>query len=65
MERKGIITFKGNPLTLTGNEMRVGDKAPDFAVLNGRWDVVNWLIKQKQNPNLLLSRDIIEKAIII
>ena len=35
MERKGIITFKGNPLTLTGNEMRVGDKAPDFIVLNG------------------------------
>jgi len=35
MERKGIITFQGNPLTLTGNEMRVGDKAPDFTVLNG------------------------------
>jgi thiol peroxidase len=35
MERKGIITFQGNPLTLTGNEMRVGDKAPDFNVLNG------------------------------
>ena len=35
MERKGIVTFKGNPLTLTGNEMKVGDKAPDFTVLNG------------------------------
>ena len=35
MERKGIITFKGNPLTLTGNEMKVGDKAPDFTVLDG------------------------------
>ena len=35
MERKGIITFKGNPLTLTGNEMRVGDRAPDFIVLDG------------------------------
>ncbi len=35
MERKGIIKFQGNPLTLTGNEMRVGDKAPDFTVLNG------------------------------
>ncbi|MFZ2198577.1 MAG: thiol peroxidase [Thermodesulfovibrionales bacterium] len=35
MERKGIITFQGNPLTLTGNEIRVGDKAPDFTVLTG------------------------------
>jgi thiol peroxidase len=34
MERKGIITFQGNPLTLTGNEMKVGDKAPDFTVLD-------------------------------
>ncbi|MCE5248755.1 thiol peroxidase [bacterium] len=29
-ERTGIITFQGNPLTLMGNTLRVGDKAPDF-----------------------------------
>lgn len=29
-ERKGIITFKGDPLTLVGPEIKVGDKAPDF-----------------------------------
>jgi len=27
------ITFKNNPVTLVGNEVKVGDKAPDFAVL--------------------------------
>ena len=32
-ERKGVITFKGNPLTLVGPELKVGDKAPDFKVL--------------------------------
>ena len=35
MDRKGRVAMHGNPLTLTGNEMRVGDKAPDFTVLNG------------------------------
>ncbi len=30
MERKNIITFKGNPLTLVGSEVKVGDTAPDF-----------------------------------
>jgi len=35
MERTDIITFKGNPLTLMGNEVKVGDKAPDFEVLDG------------------------------
>jgi thiol peroxidase len=32
-ERTGIVFSKGNPLTLVGNEVRVGDKAPDFNVL--------------------------------
>jgi len=32
-ERKGVITFKGNPLTLVGTELKVGDKAPDVTVL--------------------------------
>ncbi|MBD3110468.1 thiol peroxidase [Bacillus sp. AGMB 02131] len=27
------ITFKNNPVTLIGNEVKVGDKAPDFSVL--------------------------------
>ncbi len=28
-ERKGVVTMKGNPVTLVGNEIKVGDKAPD------------------------------------
>ena len=30
MERKDLVTFKGNPLTLVGNEVKVGDKAPTW-----------------------------------
>ena len=33
-ERKGVITFKGGPLTLIGPEIKVGDTAPNFKVLN-------------------------------
>jgi len=33
MERTGIVTFQGNPLTLIGNEVKIGDKAPEFEVL--------------------------------
>jgi thiol peroxidase len=33
-ERSGIITFKGTPFTLLGPELKVGDKAPDFAVID-------------------------------
>ena len=32
-ERKDVIKFKGNPLTLLGKELKVGDTAPDATVL--------------------------------
>ena len=31
--RKGVITMKGNPVTLVGDEVKVGQPAPDFEVL--------------------------------
>ncbi len=33
-ERTGIVTMKGNPLTLIGNEPKVGEMAPDFTTLD-------------------------------
>lgn len=35
MERQGATTFKGNPLTLVGPELKPGDKAPEFEVVDG------------------------------
>lgn len=32
-QRVGVQAFKGNPLTLLGPEIKVGQKAPDFQVL--------------------------------
>jgi thioredoxin-dependent peroxiredoxin len=34
MERKGMVTFQGNPLTLIGNGLKAGDKAPMFTALD-------------------------------
>ncbi|WP_339321563.1 thiol peroxidase [Paenibacillus sp. FSL W8-0194] len=31
-ERTGAATFKGNPITLIGPELKAGDQAPDFTV---------------------------------
>jgi thiol peroxidase len=33
-ERTSAVSMKGNPLTLLGTELKVGDKAPDFEALN-------------------------------
>ncbi|WP_339200091.1 thiol peroxidase [Peribacillus sp. FSL P2-0133] len=32
-ERTGVVTLGGNPVTLIGPELEVGDKAPDFSLL--------------------------------
>ncbi|MDQ7784277.1 MAG: thiol peroxidase [Desulfomonilaceae bacterium] len=32
-ERTGMVTMRGNPLTLLGNEITVGDNAPDFTAV--------------------------------
>jgi thioredoxin-dependent peroxiredoxin len=34
MERAGATTLKGNPLTLVGPELKAGDPAPDFSMVD-------------------------------
>ena len=33
-ERRSVVTMKGNPLTLFGPDLKTGDKAPQFTVLD-------------------------------
>ena len=33
-ERMGVVTMKGNPVTLVGSELAVGDRAPDFTAVD-------------------------------
>lgn len=35
MEKRSVTTFAGNPVTLLGKEIKVGDKAPDFTCVKG------------------------------
>lgn len=40
-KRPNAITFKGNPLTALGPELKPGDKAPDFACVSSALEIVN------------------------
>ncbi len=33
-ERAGLVTMKGNPVTLVGTEVKTGDRAPDFTCVD-------------------------------
>lgn len=42
-ERPGAVTFKGDPMTLVGPELKVGDKVPDFQVQTAdTMETVGW-----------------------
>ena len=52
-ERTGIITMHGNSLTLLGKELKVGDKAPDFELLDNDLKTVN--LSAFRNKVLVIS----------
>lgn len=41
VERRGATTLQGTPMTLVGPELKVGDKAPDFDVIDASLQPVN------------------------
>jgi thiol peroxidase len=41
-EKKGIVTMRGNPLTLVGDEVKIGNPAPDFTVLDNNLSPVKF-----------------------
>src|SRR5512142_1892551 len=41
MERSGVITMKGKPLTVIGPDVRAGDRAPDFSVLDENLNIIS------------------------
>jgi len=53
-EHKGLITMHGNPLTLAGPQLKVGDQAPDADVLENNLSPVS-LSKFRGKVCIILS----------
>ena len=52
-ERKGVVTKGGKPVTLLGPEIKVGQKAPDFNLVDIHWNEVE--LSQSKGKVRLLS----------
>lgn len=52
-KRTGIITMGGNPMTLLGKEIKIGDKAPDFTVLTN--DLSKFSLKDVEGKVKIIS----------
>ncbi|WAW15126.1 thiol peroxidase [Peptostreptococcus equinus] len=53
MEKRSVTTFAGNPVTLLGKEIKVGDKAPEFVAVNG--DLSPFSLKDVEGKVKLIS----------
>ncbi len=51
--RNNLVTMKGDPVTLLGDEVKPGDKAPDFTVLTG--DSESYSLKDAGNQVKIIS----------
>ena len=49
------VLFKGTPVTLLGNEIKVGDKAPDFTALKTDMSSVKFVHYKLQNSTKKLQ----------
>ena len=54
-ERAGAVTLKGNPFTLVGAEIKVGDQAPDFQVVAQDLSEKSWKDLFENKPTLLAA----------
>jgi len=52
-ERSGLVNINGNPMTLVGNEIKVGDSAPEFEVLDN--DLNPFLFSSKQQKITIIT----------
>jgi len=52
-ERVGLVTMRGNPLTLIGNEVRMGETAPDFVGLSP--DLTPIMLSSYRNKLCIIS----------
>ena len=53
MERKNVATMGGNPITLVGEEIKVGQVAPDFTVLDNDLNQVK--LSDAKGKNVIIS----------
>ena len=51
--RRGLVTMGGDPVTLLGREIKVGDPAPEFIVLTG--DLESYSLKDAGEKVKIIS----------
>ena len=62
-ERFGIFKIGGTPLTVIGDDLKVGDKAPDFVVQANDWSLVRGLADTAGQVRILAAVPSLETSV--
>jgi thiol peroxidase len=62
-ERFGLIKFAGKEATVIGEDIIVGQKAPDFTVLKQDWTVVKGLKESKRKVRIIAALPSLDTAV--
>jgi thiol peroxidase len=62
-ERFGIIKFVGKEATIVGDDIMVGQKAPDFTVVKQDWSVVKGLKDTKRKVRIIAAVPSLDTAV--
>ncbi len=54
-ERKGLIEFAGHSVTVVGEDVKPGEKAPDFTVLDQDWNEIKPLEESRGKVRIIAS----------
>ena len=66
IERKGIFQFRDQDVTIVGDDLKVGDQAPDFSVMTKDWSWIKALENQPGKVRIIgslpsLSTDVCDR----
>jgi thiol peroxidase len=62
-ERPGLIKFAGKDATVIGDDIQVGQKAPDFVALKQDWSVVKCFKETRRKVRIITSLPSLETAV--
>ena len=65
-ERKGIMEFRGQDVTIVGDDIQVGEQAPEFTVMTKDWTWIEALASQQGKVRIIgslpsLSTDVCDR----
>jgi thiol peroxidase len=55
IERKGLIKYSGQEQTVVGEDIKVGQKAPNFTIQKNDWSISKGLRETKRKVRIILS----------